>query len=304
MSKRRSPARHHGFVVIDKPVTWTSHDVVARVRRIVGERRVGHAGTLDPAASGVLPIAVGLATRTVEYLADDTKTYRAEIRFGISTDSHDRDGCLTAIAPIDALTGNTIHRTIEQFVGAQWQVPPMLSAKQRDGQRMYELARKGVDLVLEPRRVTFHSLRILDWAPPNLLLDIECSKGTYIRSLARDLGERLGTGAYLASLVRTRSGPFDLGCALTLEQFSDAVSAGLWKRVAFHPEWGLLNSPILLLDETSSDDWRYGRTVAANGVASGAVRVYGGGGYWLGVGQVTDGQCKPSKVVLPEVQNE
>jgi tRNA pseudouridine55 synthase len=215
-----------GIFNIDKATGMTSHDVVARVRRLIGQRRVGHAGTLDPLASGVLPVLVGQATRLAEYLSESGKAYRASVRFGVVTTTYDAEGEVVRVAPEAALalTRERIETVLPQFLGEQEQVPPVYSAIKRDGQPLYALARAGREVTPEPRRVRIDALHIVAWAPPDLALDVECGKGTYIRSLAYDLGERLGPGAHLAALVRTRSGPFRLAQSVTLERLAAALS--------------------------------------------------------------------------------
>src|SRR6202049_2297784 len=198
----------HGILNINKPTGMTSHDVVAKVRKLLKQRRVGHAGTRDPAASGVLPICVGQATRVAEYLSESGKAYRAEIVFGIVTDTYDSEGSIIRTASTADLTLRRIEGLLVHFGGPQMQLPPRYSAIKIQGQPAYKRVRAGEEIVLEPRPVEITHLAILAWASPRLTLAIECSKGTYIRSLAYDLGIQLGCGAHLGALVRTRSGPF------------------------------------------------------------------------------------------------
>src|SRR5260221_9866491 len=196
-----------GIFSINKAPVMTSHDVVARVRRLAQQRRVGHAGTLDPPATGVLPVCMGQATRVAEYLSESGKAYRATIRFGTVTDTYDAEGTILREAPV-TLDERTIAAALPAFLGEQLQVPPAYSAIKRGGQPIYKAARAGESVVLEPRPIVIYALRLIAWDPPDLVLDVECGKGTYIRSLAFDLGERLGCGAHLARLGRTRRGPF------------------------------------------------------------------------------------------------
>ncbi len=304
MARHRRQATRHGYIVIDKPAGWTSHDVVARVRGLVGERRVGHAGTLDPAAVGVLPVAVGLATRTVEYLAETSKAYRAWITFGVTTDSADRDGSVTSTSDPSNLRLEEIARALEAFRGTISQRPPMHSAVKVDGKRLYQLARAGLEIDVEPRHVTIHDLRIVDWTSPVVCLDVECSKGTYIRSLARDLGELAGTGAYLSHLVRTGSGPFGIDHAVTLDELERLLAENAWDQVAFHPDWVLRDLTALVLGRQESIDWGQGKAICVgtlDGVSS-IIRAYDAHGRWLGVGACdhTTGTVKPVKVIPTE----
>ncbi|MBA2469838.1 MAG: tRNA pseudouridine(55) synthase TruB [Chloroflexia bacterium] len=304
MAKGRRQAVRHGYVVIDKPAGWTSHDVVARVRRLVGERRVGHAGTLDPAATGVLPVAVGLATRTVEYLAESSKAYRAWIRFGVTTDSADRDGAVTSTVDVSALTLDAIAPALDAFWGEIWQRPPMHSAIKVDGRRLYQLARSGVEIEVEPRAVTIHVLRIVDWTSPVLCLDIDCSKGTYIRSLARDLGEAVGTGAHLADLVRTRSGPFGIDEAMSLDDLERAMIELGWEEIAYPPDYVMRQFTRVALSLEQAIDWRHGKTIPLDGLVgvTPVIRAYDACGTWVGVGELDaeTGTVKPVKVIPVE----
>ncbi|GHO45215.1 tRNA pseudouridine(55) synthase TruB [Ktedonospora formicarum] len=177
-----------GILNINKPLGMTSHDVVARVRKLLKQRRVGHAGTLDPAASGVLPICVGLGTRVAEYLSESGKAYRAEVIFGIVTDTYDTEGQILRTGDTSNLTREEIERVLSTFLGAQMQFPPRYSAIKIKGQPAYKLARAGSEIELQARPVTLERLEILNWESPRLTLEVACSKGTYIRSLAYDLG--------------------------------------------------------------------------------------------------------------------
>lgn len=298
MAKRATRGKYHGFVVVEKPAGITSHDVVGAVRRITGERRVGHAGTLDPAAVGVLPIAVGLATRTVEYLSDSSKGYLAEITFGVTTDSLDGDGTVTTIADAAGITLEQIEAVLDEFRGDILQVPPMHSAIKIDGRPLYERARKGEEIELDARAVTIHELEIVSWNPPELEVYVYCSKGTYVRSLARDIGEAVGTGAYMSNLVRVSTGPFGLADAWQLDELSELIEKGYWEDIAAHPDAALYNRPGIVLSEDQATRWKHGSSVTAD-IPPGLVRVYDVFGNWLGVGSgdPESGSVKPEKVV-------
>jgi tRNA pseudouridine55 synthase len=213
-----------GILNINKATGMTSHDVVAKIRRLLKEKRVGHAGTLDPLASGVLPICVGQATRVAEYLSESGKAYLATIVFGAVTDTYDAEGTIIRTSSTADLTLKRIEEALQHFVGPQMQVPPRYSAIKLQGQPAYKRVRAGEDIALAPRPIVIHALQVTEWNPPFATLAIECSKGTYIRSLAYDLGEYLGCGASLNALVRTRSGPFLLSESITLEQLNDALT--------------------------------------------------------------------------------
>ena len=237
-----------GILNINKPTGMTSHDTVAKIRKILKQKRVGHAGTLDPAASGVLPICIGQGTRVAEYLSESGKAYQADIVFGIVTDTYDSEGSIIRTANASDLTLSRIEEILQQFLGTQMQQPPRFSAIKIQGQPAYKRARAGEELSLAARPITITSLEILAWDNPRLTLAVICSKGTYIRSLAYDLGERLGCGAHLTSLIRTRSGPFALSESITLEQLTTAASAGTVADHLYPPDTALQPYPALLLD--------------------------------------------------------
>ena len=296
------PGQLHGFVVIDKPAGWTSHDVVAHARRLLGERKIGHAGTLDPAATGVLPLAVGDATRVIEYLADATKSYLAEVTIGVTTDSYDGDGFVTSVADPSAVDRATIESALAPLRGMQDQVPPMHSAIKIGGKRLYDLARAGEIIERTPRPIEIRVLDLLAWTPPVATLLIDATKGTYVRSIARDLGDALGVGAYLSNLVRLRTGPFTLEDAVTLAdlaELTDANPAACWDVVAYHPDVVLESWPVLVLDPDDAISWRTGNTIPSGAYAVDRVRAYNDQGSWLGVGRATEDGVgwRPTKVI-------
>jgi len=206
-----------GLLTIDKPEGMTSHDVVQRVRRWSKQRRVGHLGTLDPLATGVLPIALGEATKLSKLLTHGDKVYRGRIRFGVETTTYDREGEVTATTEGPWPDLARIEQGLGAFRGEIDQVPPPFSAVKRDGETAYARARRGEEVTLEPRRVTLHRVDVLAYEAPVLEIEVHCTAGTYLRSLAHDLGRALGCGAHLADLIRTRSGPFDLTQAVKLD---------------------------------------------------------------------------------------
>jgi tRNA pseudouridine55 synthase len=224
--KNHSPAE--GLLNIDKPPELTSHDVVARIRRLTRVSRVGHAGTLDPQATGVLLVGLGQGTKLTQFLHECPKTYRATLRLGIRTDSYDAAGKVVEVRPLNALGRDRVEAVLAGFRGAIEQVPPMFSALKRQGRRLYTLARQGVDVERQPRRVQIFRLDLLDLTPGTLRVEVECSSGTYIRVLADDIGTQLGCGAHLSELVRTAIGPFTLEGALTLPALEEAVRQGDW----------------------------------------------------------------------------
>jgi tRNA pseudouridine55 synthase len=260
----------NGILNLNKPKGWTSHDVVAHVRRLTHIRRVGHAGTLDPMATGVLLICLGQATRIVEYLMTGRKHYQTVMRLGISTDSHDADGQVTARAPVDVSRGE-VERALSRFRGTVEQVPPMVSALKRQGQPLYKLARQGITVEREPRKIRIHHLELTDWNPPSISLDLYCSAGTYVRALARDMGRVLGCGAHLTSLTRLASGDFTLTDALEWEQFAKAFEPDTMGQVNGEPSWhrlvmpmdaGLRHLPDCELDSSASRRVRSGQPLS------------------------------------------
>lgn len=299
MAKRKTRGLYHGYLVIDKPAGMTSHDVVGRVRRVLGERRVGHAGTLDPAAVGVLPIAVGLATRTVEYLAEASKAYVADVTFGVRTDSSDIDGSVISVEDASHLSLEDVQSALERLRGPQLQVPPMHSAIKIGGQRMYELAHRGEHIDLEPRPITIHEIEVVSWESPVAEVYIHCSKGTYVRSIARDLGDALGTGAYMSNLVRVATGPFSLADAVRLNELEELLKTEPWEMIAAHPDASLQGLEAIILGDDAAASWRNGNPVRLDGV-SGGVRAYDIAGIWMGVGRADVGEelLRPVKVVV------
>ena len=214
-----------GILVIRKEKGYTSHDVVAKLRGILHMKKIGHTGTLDPAAEGVLPVALGRGTRLVELLTEKEKTYEAVLRLGVSTDTQDMTGTVLSEMPV-TVTEEEVREAVESFVGEQMQVPPMYSALKVNGKKLYELAREGKTIERKPRPVVFYEIRIMDISLPLVRISVTCSKGTYIRTLCNDIGEKLGCGGAMEELLRTRSGNFTLEESLMLSQVEEAVSDG------------------------------------------------------------------------------
>ena len=232
-----------GILNVTKPSGPTSHDIVARIRTASGLRRVGHAGTLDPAASGVLIVCLGQATRVLEYLMSSNKRYDARIRLGVATDTGDAQGkVVRSVAEINT-TRARVEQALSHFRGAVEQVPPMYSALKHEGKALYELARRGVEVERKPRIVQIYELGLTKWTPPTFDVHIECSKGTYVRVLAADLGEALGTGGHLEQLVRVACGAYRLEDAISLHHAEQTLSSGDWRQI-LHP----LDEPLLDLD--------------------------------------------------------
>lgn len=215
-----------GIIIIDKPQGWTSNDVVSRLRRVFNTRRIGHGGTLDPMATGVLPVFVGRATRGVEFFEHAEKTYETTLRFGITTDTEDTTGKVLTERPV-SLTKEDVLGILPQFRGEIMQIPPMYSALKVNGQKLYDLARKGREVERQPRPITIHELELLDFSGNEARLRIRCSKGTYIRTLCKDIGEALGCGGCMAQLRRVRAGEYTLDGAIPLERLLAESDAGM-----------------------------------------------------------------------------
>ena len=220
-----------GAILVDKPAGPTSHDVVDAIRRKFGIKKVGHCGTLDPNATGLLIIVLGRGTKLSERLMGDDKVYEGTIKFGEETDSYDSDGELTGSLPIMTMTLDELNEEAAKFIGDQMQIPPMVSAIKKDGVPLYKLARKGIEVEREPRLVHIYNFRFTDYAEPLGQFRVACTKGTYIRSIAHDLGQKLGCGAHLTTLRRGASGRFDVKDALTLDAVLKLSPADLEKRV-------------------------------------------------------------------------
>ncbi len=292
----------HGFLVIDKPSGMTSHDVVALVRRLAKEKRVGHAGTLDPAATGVLVVALGMATRLIEYVQEETsKRYRAVVRLGATTTTEDAEGEILTTALVPQLDEAGIRDVINRFIGDIEQVPPMYSALHHQGRRLHELARAGEVVELAPRPVRVERIDLLDWHSPLLELDIVCGKGTYIRSLARDIGAAIGCGAHLAALRRTAVGSFTINTAISLEQLASACgqpngTEGSLADIVLAPEIAVADWPIVTLDERAARLVRNGMPMEAGIVVGERVRAHLTDGTLLALLVHHEGSWKPDKV--------
>ena len=303
------PSDLNGLLVIDKPAGMTSHDVVGRVRRMVGMRRVGHGGTLDPFATGILVVAVGRATRMLQYVQDSQKGYRAHVVLGAETDTADVDGVLLDTGDRDEWpVVDEVIAVMANFIGEVEQVPPAYSAIKVGGRKLYELARAGEHVEAPTRTVSIRAIEVLSYEPPNLVLDVQCGKGTYVRSIARDIGAALEIGAYCHGLRRTNSGGFCLADAWTLDELGERDLREEWPAIALHPDAALSSLPVAILGERGRDAWYHGRSVRLSrsaGTIGAVVRVYADDGRFVGIGAWTDDEClKPTLVLPPEGERE
>jgi tRNA pseudouridine55 synthase len=295
-----------GILNINKSVGRTSFSVVAAVKKLCRERHVGHTGTLDPMAEGVLPVCLGRATRVAEYLLDSKKAYRAVVEFGMETDTGDAEGKMISHGDVSGLNREKVLSVLGDFRGRIMQTPPMYSALKHNGRPLYKYAREGIVIERKSRIADIFNLEILSWDTPVVVLDITCSHGTYIRSLAVDLGRTLGCGAYLKSLKRLRCGPFDISAALTLDALEEAVQRGDWQAFLFPVDSVLQDWPVLNAGAEMADAIRHGRPVVYPEIVSGGglsrdlCRAYSLDGSFLGVLRFNSetGEWQPKKIFL------
>jgi tRNA pseudouridine55 synthase len=292
-----------GILNLDKPQGPTSHDVIDRVRKLTGIRRVGHAGTLDPMATGVLLVCIGKATRVSEYLMAGQKVYQARVRLGIATDTYDAEGQVVAsVDPVEVGRAE-VETALARFRGTIEQVPPMYSALKREGKPLHELARQGVEVKREPRQIVISRLELIEWEPPECGLEVTCSPGTYVRALAHDLGQALGCGAHLAGLARLASGEFRLEDAVALDTFARAAAEGRWPDLLHPIDAALAHFPALHLDADAARRLRSGQAItllqpSPSGEGERLVRVYGPDGSFLALAAFdpATGTWRPHKV--------
>jgi tRNA pseudouridine55 synthase len=294
-----------GILNIKKPQGMTSFGAVATVRRLIGERRVGHAGTLDPDATGVLPVCLGQGTKISAFLTDTTKVYRAQIELGRATDTYDASGQTTQRGDPSGISREQVVSALDGFRGLTAQTPPMFSAVKHNGRRLYELARAGIQVERRSRPVRIDRLELTDWQPPFFTIEVVCGKGTYIRSLAHDLGQVLGCGATLSGLVRLRSGIFDLSDAVSLSELEDACRHGYWHRFIYPIDTVFRDWAAVIVSQEQGQLIRNGQSLALESAAGGRetggqshCRAYTLDGLFLGVLRFNpkNGRWHPRKV--------
>lgn len=262
MENRQPPMRNmaSGVLVVDKPIGMTSHQVVQVIRNGTHIKRAGHTGTLDPRASGVLVVLLGPAVRLSEYVSAEDKRYQATIKLGEKTDTYDADGTITGTSEVN-VTMEQFEEALKQFVGQIEQVPPPYSAVKVKGRRAYEMARNGEEVQLEPRIINVHSLELIEWNAPEVVIDVHCSSGTYVRSLAYDLGEVLGCGANLTGLRRTKSGRFTLKDSTPLRKLNEAFENSSWYQYLIPAAEALSDWPSITLNNEEVDNVRHGHRI-------------------------------------------
>lgn len=283
----------NGIILVDKPCGWTSHDVVGKLRGILRERRIGHSGTLDPMATGLLVVFVGRATRAVEFAEADSKEYIAGLRLGVSTDTQDTTG--NVLNTCEALpTKDELIAAANGFLGEISQIPPMYSAIKINGKKLYELARRGEVVERRPRKVTISKLELVGEDKCDYILDIHCSKGTYIRTLCSDIGDKLGCGGCMSSLRRVKAGAFYIAQAHTMEQIQAAADLGGLDGIIIPVDTLFSDKPDLTVNEFEEKKLRNGNTIKTKS-ADGTYRVYSESGEFLLLAEVKDNLLKTIK---------
>ena len=278
----------NGILVIDKSAGWTSQDVAAKLRGVFHERRVGHGGTLDPMATGVLPIFIGRATRAAEFLESAEKEYVAGLRLGVVTDTQDTSGNILETHPV-AVTREEVQAALRQFLGPIEQIPPMYSAIKINGQKLYELARRGQEVERKPRSITIHELELLEGVDADYLLRVRCSKGTYVRTLCHDLGRALGCGGCMSSLRRTRAGSFTLSQAVTMQQVLNFAAEQAPPALLMPVDAVFSMHPPLIVTMGQAAKLKNGAQIKDWQFRPGTYRVYAEDGEFLLLGRVENG---------------
>ena len=284
----------NGIIIIDKPSGWTSHDVVGKLRGVFGERRIGHGGTLDPMATGVLPVFVGRATRAVEYCENAVKEYTASFRPGVSTDTQDITGTVLKSVPAD-ISEEALRAALPQFTGRQSQIPPMYSAVKVKGKKLYELARRGVEVERKPREITIHRLELIGRDGGDFVLRVVCSKGTYIRTLCSDIGDALGCGGCMSALRRNAAGAFTEKDAVTIDMVEEAAESGGLQGLLRGVDTLFSEYPEMKISGKSVQLCRNGCDFQTKNAQDGMYRVYDDAGQFLMLGVCRDGRMKTVK---------
>jgi tRNA pseudouridine55 synthase len=298
MSRRRKGRDVHGILLLDKPAGISSNQAVQRVRWLFSARKAGHTGSLDPFATGMLPICLGEASKTAAFMLDAAKTYVAEARLGEATTTGDTEGEPAGTAPVPGIDETAARSVLAGFEGEIAQVPPMYSALKHKGTPLYRLARAGVEVPREARKVRIHALELMRWEPPLLVFRVHCSKGTYVRTLAEDVAHAMGSCAHLQALRRLSVEPFEAASMVTLDELEASKASGRLDDSLLSPDAGLADWPRLELDQAGAARFRNGNPLNSEG-AEGPARVFGPDGALLGLGEVgADGWLRPRRVFL------
>ncbi|MCW8873165.1 MAG: tRNA pseudouridine(55) synthase TruB [Xanthomonadales bacterium] len=287
MSRRSKGRDVHGIVLLDKPAGYTSSQAVQKVRWLFQARKAGHTGTLDPFATGMLPICLGEASKTAGFMLESAKTYVARALLGQATTTGDTEGEVSITAAVPALDRDQVTRVLAGFQGQVAQIPPMYSALKHQGKPLYRLARAGQEVPREARQVTIHALELLTWEAPVLEFRVRCSKGTYVRTLAEDIAQAMGSCAHLQALRRLEVEPFQAEDMFMLEELADRAERGRIEQCLLPPDAGLRDWPIVRLDAEHAVRFGHGNPVEGDADLAGMVRVYGPGDILLGLGEMT-----------------
>lgn len=299
MGRRRRGNDIHGIVLLDKPVGLSSNQALQKARGLFQARKAGHTGSLDPFATGMLPVCLGEASKTAAYMLEAGKRYSATARLGAATTTGDLEGEVIQTCPLPDIDAGALQQALDRFTGEIEQVPPMYSALKHEGKPLYEYARAGIVIERPARRVTIHRMSLLEWRPPDLTFEVHCSKGTYIRTLAEDIAKELGSCAHLVALRRTVVEPFDDFRMHTLAQLQEAKDNGRLAEALLPIDAGLPDWPRIELDATRQGQFMHGNRFGfvLRGLGAGKVRVYGPDDNLLGLADLTvDGVLKPEKV--------
>jgi tRNA pseudouridine55 synthase len=303
MGRRKHPGRDvSGILLLDKPLGMTSNEALQRVKRLYRAGKAGHTGSLDPLATGLLPICLGEATKLSAFLLDADKRYRVRVRLGVTTTTADAEGEVIATAPTDGVEEAAVRALLGRFEGEIEQLPPMFSAIKHKGQRLYNLARQGIEVERTPRRITVYDIRLSDWRPPEFTLEVHCSKGTYVRTLAEDLGKAAGCGAHVSALRRTGVGPYDEAGLVDLqglEALAEAEGQPGLDRLLLPMESALAHWPELKVTDQAAYYMRKGQPVLIpKAPTDGWVRLYSKEGSFLGIGWILDdGKVQPKRLL-------
>ena len=278
-----------GIIIVDKPTGWTSHDVVAKLRGALKVKRVGHGGTLDPMATGLLPVFIGRATRAVEFFENSEKEYIAGLRLGMVTDTQDITGNVLDLCESPAISTEDLLAVLPRFLGAQKQIPPMYSAIKQGGKKLYELARQGIEVPRPPRDIHISAIELLDRQDGDFLLRIACSKGTYIRTLCHDIGQALGRGAVMSSLRRTRAGGFSINMAHRFDEILEMIKDGCIESVLKPVDSMFSEYPSVTLSEAETRKCKNGALLNIAALTDGIFRFYSPDGEFVMIGKAESG---------------